>query len=84
MRAIASRMRRPAVSKAANSSRKVSLKASTSLGQTLGGMELAIAVALRQVAADVPEFLEVVGGRALGRLDPERGVAARPAAAGEW
>ena len=40
-------------------------------------------MARRQVAADVPEFLEVVRSRALGGLDPERRVAARPAAAGD-
>jgi hypothetical protein len=36
-------------------------------------------VAWRQVAADVPEFLQVVMGGALGGLDPERDVAARAA-----
>jgi hypothetical protein len=35
----------------------------------------------RQLAPDVPEFLEVEGGRALGGLDPKRRVAARAAAA---
>ena len=39
-------------------------------------------MALRQVAADVPEFLKVVRLGALGGLDPERRVAARSAAAG--
>jgi hypothetical protein len=36
-------------------------------------------VAGRQVAADVPEFLQVVVVGALGGLDAERDVAARPA-----
>src|SRR4051794_9620311 len=40
-------------------------------------------VARRQVAADVPEFLEVVRLTALGGLDPKRRVAARAAAAGD-
>ena len=34
-----------------------------------------------QVAPDVPEFLEIERGRALGGLDPERRVTPRPAAA---
>src|SRR3982751_1319836 len=38
-------------------------------------------MACGKIAADVPEFLEVMGGVALGSLDPERGVAARAAAA---
>ncbi len=38
-------------------------------------------MARRQVAADVPEFLEVLVRRALGRLDAEGGVAALAAAA---
>src|SRR5689334_16531821 len=37
-------------------------------------------VPLRQVAADMPEFLEVVRLQTLGGFDPERSVAARPAA----
>src|SRR4051794_23537250 len=43
---------------------------------------VAEAVAGRQVAADMPEFLEVVRLAALGGFDPERRVAARSAAAG--
>src|SRR4051794_19045127 len=42
----------------------------------------AIGMAGGQLAADMPELLEVVGGRALRGLDPERRVAARAAAAG--
>ena len=40
-----------------------------------------VAVAGRQVAAHVPEFLQVMVGRALGCLDPERDVAALAALA---
>src|SRR5690606_32010939 len=40
---------------------------------------VAEAVAGGQLATDMPEFLEVMGGRALRGLDPERRVAARPA-----
>ena len=40
-------------------------------------------VSLGQIAADVPEFLEVVRRVALGGFDPERGVAARAAGAGD-
>src|SRR5581483_9894564 len=44
---------------------------------------VAEAVALRQVAADVPEFLEVMRLVSLGCFDAERRVTARPAAAGD-
>ena len=42
---------------------------------------VAEAVARRQVASDVPEFLEVVRIVALGGFDPERRIAASAAAA---
>jgi hypothetical protein len=40
-------------------------------------------MALGQLPADVPEFLEVGVARALGGLNPERGVAPLPLAAGD-
>ncbi len=45
------------------------------------GHVVAVGVIGRQVAADVIEFLEVMGGVALGGFDAERRVAARPALA---
>ena len=73
-------LERRSVSNAANSSRKVSLNDSHLLRPDVGRHQLLIAVPRRQLAADVPEFLEVEIGRALGGLDPERRVAARAAA----
>ena len=48
------------MSKVAYSSWNVSLKLGTSAGQRLSGMWSRKRVPVRQVAADVPEFLEVV------------------------
>ena len=73
----------PAASNASYNSRKVSRNPSTSAGQTLSAMTSRNLCPAAKLAPDVPEFLEVRRRPALGGLDPERGIAARPAAAGD-
>src|SRR5690606_22298697 len=56
-------------------------EAGDALGPDVRRHERGVAVPGRQLAADVPELLEIVMPRALGGLDAERGVSARAAAA---
>src|SRR5262245_59835097 len=55
------------------------LEACIALDPDIVGHRRAVAMAGRQLAPDLPELLEVVVLRSLGRLDAERGVTARTA-----